>query len=417
MDITKLKSRPIYLMPIDVISLSLCVILQSEGCDVRAFFDNNSATHGKSFRGVNISSPTAAEKSKTIRSEGGVVIVSGYKSGRAISTQLQELGITNILPYDDILSLSDFELFLQVFKTVKSKELYDIAPVLSDLNITAELRIKQALLPQYVKDMKEDAQILSHLNLVITERCSLRCESCSTLIQYFDKPEEVSFEDAKRGMQLLLNSIDYVRNISILGGEPFLHSRLADIADFVCQSDRVGTVTINTNATILPDKPLCLRLSTYKNLMVVISDYGKLSKHKNEIIKLLKFYGIPYELLRDMVWYGQAKLIDAHSRNDDEVQETFRTCNMNCAALYGLMFSKCQSALSLERLRAIPPEYSEYESVINLSNDTCKQSVIKHLNSEKAMGACFVCSGKSRTNTERIPPAIQASKPLLYRKY
>ena len=412
MEIEKLMHSPIFLMPINVISLSLFVILQSEGYDVRGIFDNNHAAQGKQFRGVDISAPLITDRHNE------TIVICSYQSARGIYTQLVDMGVLNIIFFGDILSSKDANLLYSAFQKISVEELCSIAPVYTMLHKVSELRIVQSFLPDDVAASSHSLVIRS-LNLMITERCSLRCRSCSSYMQYFNNPTEYHTDCVKNGLALLLNCVDYIQSISIVGGEPFLHYGLADITDFACNQDKVGAVRVFTNATIPADNALCTRLSKNNNLQIVISDYGELSKQKAEMCTQFERYKIPYIMQNEMIWYDHALLLSAMSKTEEEVQNTYRICNINCAVLAGTLFSKCQTALSMELLKAIPTNYRVLEnSTIDLLANTSRASIAKHLESCVAMGACYVCSGKSRrADVKRIPPAIQTSKPLPYRRY
>ena len=119
-----------------------------------------------------------------------------------------------------------------------------------------------------------------------------------------------------------------------------------------------------------------------------------------------------------MAWYTHASLIDASDRTVADTKEVFSICNISCAGLAGSLFSKCHPALLREQLKAIPPEFEIQESsVIDLSLGADRHAIKKHLSSIKAMGACYVCSGKARGNVNLIVAAKQTTKLQHYRKY
>ncbi len=82
--------------------------------------------------------------------------------------------------------------------------------------------------------------------LVVTRRCNLSCGYCT---EYDNHSPEVPFE-------LLTERIDALHrlgalNIALLGGEPLLHSRIADI---VAYADRRAQVSMTTNGFLLSDR-------------------------------------------------------------------------------------------------------------------------------------------------------------------
>jgi MoaA/NifB/PqqE/SkfB family radical SAM enzyme len=81
--------------------------------------------------------------------------------------------------------------------------------------------------------------------LIVTRRCNLSCGYCT---EYDDHSPEVPFEVLRERIDALhrLRAI----NIALLGGEPLLHSRLADI---VAYANRHAQVSITTNGFLLSD--------------------------------------------------------------------------------------------------------------------------------------------------------------------
>src|SRR5687768_1718870 len=82
--------------------------------------------------------------------------------------------------------------------------------------------------------------------LIVTRRCNLSCGYCT---EYDDHSPEVPFETLKQRIDALHRL--KVINIAMLGGEPLLHSRIADV---IAYADRHAQVSMTTNAFLLSDK-------------------------------------------------------------------------------------------------------------------------------------------------------------------
>jgi len=92
MNLYNLREKQIYLMPIDVISLSICVILQSEGCTICGVLDNNTAVHGKKIKGIVISSPTVVNYSN----EDSLIIISNHQSAIPPEFETKESSVIDL---------------------------------------------------------------------------------------------------------------------------------------------------------------------------------------------------------------------------------------------------------------------------------------------------------------------------------
>ena len=99
--------------------------------------------------------------------------------------------------------------------------------------------------------------------LIVTRRCNLSCGYCT---EYDDHSPEVPFEILKERIDALHKL--RVINIAMLGGEPLLHSRIADV---IAYADREAQVSMTTNAFLLSDKLIDeLNASGLANLQVSI---------------------------------------------------------------------------------------------------------------------------------------------------
>jgi MoaA/NifB/PqqE/SkfB family radical SAM enzyme len=103
------------------------------------------------------------------------------------------------------------------------------------------------------------------VEIEITTRCNLRCKHCC--VQKYDKL--MSMNKIKYILKLLNDK--KVFEISLAGGEPFLHPHILKILA-LCRQYNFATI-ITTNATLL-NESLIKKLAKFKNLAFVISLEG-----------------------------------------------------------------------------------------------------------------------------------------------
>ena len=72
---------------------------------------------------------------------------------------------------------------------------------------------------------------IPHLDLVITECCSLKCRDCSNLMQYYQKPENLKTESIIQDLTNLLQCVR-VGELNILGGETFVNQN--SLTEILC---------------------------------------------------------------------------------------------------------------------------------------------------------------------------------------
>jgi len=116
---------------------------------------------------------------------------------------------------------------------------------------------------------------IGFLDFPITTRCTLNCVACMQYIPY-RKKLDVPIELLIQELNELFTYITFVGEISIIGGEPFLHPDLAELLTHIdsFHRDKIGSLVITTNAMVLPDERT-LRACRDTGIFVSISDYSE----------------------------------------------------------------------------------------------------------------------------------------------
>lgn len=113
------------------------------------------------------------------------------------------------------------------------------------------------------------------IEIALTTRCSLRCRDCSNLMQFYDHPQDVDFDTNCKSVDNVLSAVDKIDRFILLGGEPFLYSRLSDILEKVIDAgNKVNRVWIYSNGTILPQEEKLISLMKNPKVTLFISNYG-----------------------------------------------------------------------------------------------------------------------------------------------
>ena len=140
------------------------------------------------------------------------------------------------------------------------------------------------------------------LDFPITTRCTLNCKEC---MQYIPEREgrDVSLVDLKQSLDVLFHCVSFVGEMSIIGGEPFLHKDIAGLMAYIQENYRgkIGSLVITTNGMVLPDAEVldvCREVGVY----ISISDYSETLPHIGDSVvqlkKLTKNAGIQSEQKR-----------------------------------------------------------------------------------------------------------------------
>jgi hypothetical protein len=242
-------------------------------------------------------------------------------------------------------------------------------------------------------------------------------------MQYYKSPQDYSLESNTETFDIFMEKADYIREFSIIGGEPFLyHRHLPDFLEHINSSvyrEKIGRMTMFTNGTIVPDGKILELLRDYR-IYMFISDYGVLSRKADELSHIFDNYGIPYKRKRELLWFPINRLVDGEAVTDSEVQQRFEKCEPFCSLLSNGKFFGCLFLGAAYNLKAVPDNKENY---IDLLNTTVTKEDIRDYISRKdiAKGKAFYpgcrwCSG-SDCNATQIEAAVQAREPLPYKRY
>lgn len=259
-----------------------------------------------------------------------------------------------------------------------------------------------------------DPFVLHSIDVMVTERCSLRCQACSNLMQYYTDPKHEEITKQLEALDHLMESIDAIHELRVLGGEPFVAPDLPRYIEHMKKYDNVGVIGIYTNGTIVP-KGEVLECLKDPRVFVRISNYGAVSRNVDYIEKVLRENEIFFESFAYDRWLDCSGFWD-RKRSEEELKMTFQVC---CASyLYTLKGGKlycCPFEANAAALKAIPADAVSGIDACAI-NGTELRNRVKTLVSSSYIKACKFCAGRPRT-TEDIPAAVQTNKPIPYKRY
>ena len=240
------------------------------------------------------------------------------------------------------------------------------------------------------------------LDIMITERCSLKCRDCSNLMQYFTKPKNYDIHEVINSVDNLLPYVDEILEARIMGGDAFMHPDWASMAEHLVKSPKIRRVVIYTNGVIMPKYKKVLSLS--QKVIFSITDYGKLSKNLSLLVDLCDARKIKYIVNKPDYWIDCAS-IKKHNRTEEQNDKLFQECVANnlLTLVDGRLF-RCPFAASLYLLGVEKDPFGYMDS------DTGWYNLMKnYIDSGNSMSACDYCT--SRILTNKIKPAVQIKEP------
>lgn len=336
-----------------------------------------------------------------------------------------------IIDYKDecILIAASGNQFTEIYENLQKKEILDVYNVYSLLE---NVNFDREILSENAKDYeriienffwKEKARIdlesiyLENLDLVITQRCSLKCKNCCNLMQYYDNPKDCIFEEVITQFDKMLKYVDEIYNLFIIGGEPFMNKDIYDYIEYYIENPKIKYITVFTNATIMPEIDR-LKYINRNKLQFAISDYGSKSTKFNEIYEILDRWKIHKTIYRYDSWYDLG-LLKEHDYTKEKIGQVYKDCFCRALTFFDGKLYCCPYSAHGRTLEAIPEAENDAVSFDDLCKDDMekKRFDLKYFIHNKTMDlACKYCNGKN-LSIPVVAVADQVKEPMKYKKY
>ncbi len=362
---------------------------------ITALADNNNARWGETYFGIEVLPPSSWRTfNKSIP-----IIVASDLNFPYIKRQLRQLGFTKILDCDFIFAKLDL----------------DISEC--EVNWSHE-KIKQKLdtymFSLLAQKRKEDHLAVNGVDLVLTEKCSLKCKDCSNLMQFYSKPIDEDFDELIASIDTFLTTVDYVHEIRLIGGEPLMYKKIDLVINHLLTYNNYNRINIYTNGTIVPNEQ---KLDIFKNAKIFfdISDYGKHSRNLDRLIEQLDKRNISYDSKFVSSWQDCGRIVKT-DRTDEENKAVFGNCceNQGLTILHGKLYL-CPFSAHATNLKAIP--LSPVDIIeLNIQDKIQLKEQIKSLYFDtEFLEACRACNGR-HPNVTQVEAAVQTKYPLIYER-
>jgi hypothetical protein len=363
--------------------------LTSHGVPVTVFCDGNTAKHGTFYKGVEIISPEALDG---IGRDAYVFVCGNYLG--PITGLLDSMGFERVYDCAELLTGVDF-----------TGADVGMSPLLAERK--AALHRRETL---KARENASDVLVLKYLDVVVTEACSMKCQDCSNLMQYYTRPRHSDLDLLESAVARIMESVDRVYEFRVLGGEPFVNKHVHRVIDALLGYRTVEKVVVYTNATIVPTgrNLECLR---DERVVVEITNYGHHSRKHDEMIEVLKENGVKH-LSKIPVWTDSGR-INYVERPAEVLDDMFRNCCVNdiLTLLNGVLY-RCPFSANGTNLGAIPADAADQ---VDLTGDLRGPELREHIKRlyarDSHLRACLYCNGRDY-RTPRIEPAIQTRRPL-----
>ena len=140
---------------------------------------------------------------------------------------------------------------------------------------------KQQYIEEYVKEEIDNFFNKNELNIpqiefCLTTQCTLKCKDCCALMPPFNKRGHIkmSVEEFKKTLDQLLDNVNSIRKLIVLGGEPLLRKELPELLEYAALKDKVIQIAIVSNGTMIPNEELVEVLKKYNKINFYMSNYN-----------------------------------------------------------------------------------------------------------------------------------------------
>ena len=269
----------------------------------------------------------------------------------------------------------------------------------------------------------EDKTYMRSIDVMVTTKCSLKCNNCSNLMQYYTNPEHTDHKKILAALKIIDENVDGISEFRLIGGEPLMNKGWSNIVTEINTKHPEGQIFIYTNGTIAPKEDQIKSFNS-NNVNFIITDYGKLSRSADKMTVLLTKYNISYDRSPAQDWVDCSS-IKHHKRSIKNNEEVFKQCCVKY--IYTLLEGKlyrCPFIANAANLKAIPDNPANYVDLFS-EKDNIKQQIKRLVKVAKFFPGCDFCVGRPYDPTNSlgydgkgmIEAGQQVSQPIPYRLY
>lgn len=317
---------------------------------------------------------------------------------------------------DDIVLIASYNHFGEMLSSLRSygcrfgRDMLSLLTLEYDESVLSEYTLEEKQNPQKYANavnMGGGDVVITHCELVLTERCTLKCRDCANLMQYYERPEQMDIDELILTFHRFLQSVDGLVELRLLGGEPFLCTELDRVLKEFLPDGKIGCVTIYTNSTILPKAGVMESLKNEK-VSVHLSDYGLVSGKLEELKKLFQDSGVKHYVHRYEQWSDFGG-VEARNHTLDRRNYLYKTCvTAKCHTFYRGKLYVCPRAAHGERLGAF---VNPADEIVDFTGEAFqvekkREEVRAWLKSRDSIIACEYCDGFSKQGA-MIQAAVQ----------
>lgn len=265
---------------------------------------------------------------------------------------------------------------------------------------------RYANLIQGQMERDENSLTFQLLTFIISTRCSLKCRHCGQRLAEY-RPEDrkdYAKQAIFRDIDHVMEAIDFVGMVSVIGGEPFLHPHLPEIIGHLLKWKNFGAVNITTNGIFTVSEDF-IRALCHDRVKISFSAYSQfLTEQQKRIldhnISLAERSGISYSVAHPL-WVTPQEL-----RPYGYTQQHMREAKAHCSSrkmgvsVKDGKFIACTTVENLDGLRL----YHNSGDIVDVTvREGLRERLAEHLD-KPFYQACQYCGNEKM---EEIPAGEQ----------
>ncbi len=234
---------------------------------------------------------------------------------------------------------------------------------------------------------KKDKLVIPRVVLELTTACTLKCKYCNNLMNLYGRPRHIELNTLKNAVDALTEAVDKVIILEMIGGEPFLYPELKEILQYVINKEKILSVEVTTNGTMIPKEEV-LKILSNEKVTLRISVYPNSDKAE-ELKKVLENNKVRYEALDELVWTDSGNT-EKRNRTENELRNRYWNCgpSYECKTILDEKLFSCARAASLYDLGIGRDEIG----FVDLSDQTDLKQKIRDFMLRSFDYACDYCN-------------------------
>lgn len=335
---------------------------------IEGFVDSNPRKTGTTVCGIPVYAPSHLKEKKCF-----VLVAAGWT--RDIYEKLEQLGYRKV---QDYLHIDDFTALYSWYKYKKV--------------------------------------CLSDISYVITEKCSLRCEKCSSFMPKIPHPKNIPVENILKHFEQFFQYVDKVNVVGLVGGDAMMHPRFVEIIEELCSRyypEKAAHIEVYCNAVIVPDQRALQVMKKY-DVFYRFTDYRPYTEgcqKVEEVVALLRAYGIRYDHVRFENWLDCGYPQESNGiQGEENFIRFFDMCDRkSCHGLGDGYVVMCGMAANADRVGYVRLDTSDIFD-LTAYDESKRIELIEYMlgYSEKGyFNYCRACNGSFNVNQRMIDAGKQ----------